>query len=206
MPSGPVERQISDRIRNELQTQFPRVSALNAAVRTWDWLLSDQEKESLGGNWESFAEHYQRLGTVGIWMQLKRVSQPRAIVELARELGFLHESKARRLLRELGENESLPSAEPLDRPVWDNETGELRLRGEVIRKVRLNRNPTNIQRILDAFHEEGWPSRIDSPLPGGVDPKKLQEAVRTLNQSLTAIEFHVQEGGQAVRWTHLKPR
>jgi hypothetical protein len=169
----------------------------------WERLLTDVERQSLGGTQEVFEQQYMQHGTVGIWMKLKDVSFPRAVIELALGLGFIYDTDVRWLLREVGEEDSPATAASLDRPTWNAETGELCFKGSVIRKVRLTKKPTNIRMILDTFQEDDWPARIDSPLPGGSDQKKLHEAVHSLNSRLEAIRFHATEGGQAVLWTPL---
>lgn len=59
---------------------------------------------------------------------------------------------------------------------------------------------TSIVAILDAFEEERWPDQIDDPLPGGSDPQRLREAIRTLNEGLTLIRFRGDGSGQRVVW------
>ncbi len=59
--------------------------------------------------------------------------------------------------------------------------------------------------ILAALQEEGWPERLDDPLPGkrGVDPRRrLRSAVRglTLGQVNPLLWFEVERGARGLRW------
>jgi hypothetical protein len=62
----------------------------------------------------------------------------------------------------------------------------------------------NQETILDAFEEEGWPPRIDDPLPRStrIDPKeRLHEAIRRLNhQKARKILFSGDGTGEGVIW------
>ena len=69
------------------------------------------------------------------------------------------------------------------------------------RTVRLHVEPTHVERILSAFEEQGWPSRLANPLPETFDLQQVHQAVHSLNQGLQLLRFSVQEGGQAIRWS-----
>jgi hypothetical protein len=74
----------------------------------------------------------------------------------------------------------------LRKPRWDSSTRELWLGRQLIK--RFTQPAPNQERILAAFQEEGWPRRIDDPLPGDgrVDQhNRLREAVRSLNEHQT---------------------
>jgi hypothetical protein len=86
-------------------------------------------------------------------------------------------------------------------PSWNKSIGELRFRGVVIRKVRIMARPSNIQIILNSFEEQGWPERIDNPLPGGVDQDRLNSALQSLRQGLRDIRFQMREGARAITWS-----
>lgn len=66
--------------------------------------------------------------------------------------------------------------------------------------------PAPIQEaILAAFQEEGWPPRIDDPLPGRAeqDPKRrLNNAIKKLNGCRLArvIRFSGDGTGEGVKW------
>ena len=59
--------------------------------------------------------------------------------------------------------------------------------------------------ILAAFEEEGWPPRIDDPLPPkpDQDPKRrLHDTINSLNrnQQHLLIQFFGDGSGQGIRW------
>lgn len=88
-------------------------------------------------------------------------------------------------------------------PVWDPEKRELRLRTDVVKRFR--QPSRNQELVLAAFQEDGWPSRIDDPLPMEMDrdPKeRLQATIKSLNRH--QIEQHIRFSGdgtgQAILW------
>src|SRR5205807_601151 len=80
---------------------------------------------------------------------------------------------------------SAPGAVPsLALPVWDAERRELRLGGVLVKKFR--RPAANQELILAVFQEEGWPAKIDDPLPNGdgVDAaERLHFTISRLNRN-----------------------
>jgi len=97
-------------------------------------------------------------------------------------------------------NNALESDELLcAKPVWDNERGELSFAGDVIRKV--SARATSVRPILDEFQREGWPSRIDDPLPFKTwYATRIQEACDSLRTNLTRIDFRPDGSGKGVVW------
>jgi len=91
-------------------------------------------------------------------------------------------------------------------PVWDSARRELRLDGIVLKRFR--QSAKNQETILAAFQEEGWPPRIDDPLPGGdnVDARdRLHNAVRKLNQQkIHLIRFLCDGTGQGITWAFVE--
>ncbi|TWT35867.1 hypothetical protein KOR34_07630 [Posidoniimonas corsicana] len=84
---------------------------------------------------------------------------------------------------------------------WDSDKGELRYSGQLIRTAK--RRNTNIRRVLDAFEEQGWPTRIDDPLPGGQDSSRVKETCDSLRNGLSVIDFRP-DGGDGFRWELVK--
>lgn len=91
-----------------------------------------------------------------------------------------------------------PLAPPPDRPHFDSVTGELWFGGRVVR-VYCPR-AKNCLRVLRVFQEEGWPRRIDDPLPTGRDDKRLSDTVRTMNKKLSGIQFYSGGDGESFCW------
>lgn len=88
-------------------------------------------------------------------------------------------------------------------PCLDPQLRELRL-GRVLVK-RLRQRSPNQERILSPFEEEGWPRRIDDPLPPDprYDPKeRLHTTLKSLNrtQQHPLIRFHGDGTGQGIVW------
>jgi hypothetical protein len=93
-----------------------------------------------------------------------------------------------------------PTSSPL--PSWDAARRRLCL-GQVVVK-RFRQPAKNQEAILAAFEEDGWPPRIDSPIPGGADENahdRLHDAVKRLNrQSKRLIRFECDGAGEGVLW------
>lgn len=88
-------------------------------------------------------------------------------------------------------------------PHWDECRRELRIGDLVIKQFK--RPAGNQELILAAFEEEGWPPRIDDPLPpsNGIDPKqRLHDTIQRLNQHQlqSRIRFRGDGMGRGVRW------
>jgi hypothetical protein len=92
-------------------------------------------------------------------------------------------------------------------PVWDRELHVLRV-GDLIVKHFKTPAP-NQGAILSAFQEEGWPLRIDDPIPPqiGQDSKtRLHDTINALNrnQKHRLIHFVGDGSGQGIRWELLQ--
>ncbi len=91
-------------------------------------------------------------------------------------------------------------------PNWDGNMGVLYFAGRIVK--RFSRAARNQEIILGAFEEEGWPYRIDDPLPpsGNVEPKRrLHDTIKWLNRDHEAhvIAFIGDGTGEGVRWRSL---
>lgn len=88
-------------------------------------------------------------------------------------------------------------------PIWDAGRRTLTIDGAVLKQFK--RPAGNQETILSVFHEEGWPVRIDDPLPPieAVDSKqRLNNAIKSLNrnQRQHAILFRGDGTGQGIVW------
>jgi hypothetical protein len=88
-------------------------------------------------------------------------------------------------------------------PRWNAARHELRLGANVIKAFRIP--SPNQEMILTVFEEEGWPVRIDDPLPPHpeiIPKQRLHDTVKSLNrnQQNRLIRFLGDGTGQGVRW------
>jgi len=88
-------------------------------------------------------------------------------------------------------------------PRWDHERQELRLGDLLVKQFKVP--APNQEQILAVFEEEGWPRRIDDPLPpqADQDPKRrLHDTIVSLNrnQKSRLVRFLGDGSGQGVRW------
>lgn len=93
-------------------------------------------------------------------------------------------------------------------PRWDRDRQELRVGSYVVKQFKVP--ALNQERILAAFEEEGWPVRIDDPLPPQQeqDPKRrLHDTINSLNrkQKHRLMRFMGDGTGQGIRWCLVTP-
>jgi hypothetical protein len=94
-------------------------------------------------------------------------------------------------------------AEALGKPCWDGARRELSLGGQLVKHFR---QPAVAQEtILAVFEEDGWPPRIDDPLPHRPEQEpthRLQNTIKSLNrhQLHHLIQFRGDGTGRGVRW------
>jgi hypothetical protein len=91
-------------------------------------------------------------------------------------------------------------------PQWDAKYRELRV-GQCLIKEYWLPSP-NQEAILVAFQEEGWPHRIDDPLPplGDIEPKcRLHDTIKRLNRHHKdrLIRFRGDGTGEGVCWEYV---
>jgi hypothetical protein len=97
---------------------------------------------------------------------------------------------------------AMPDESP-DRPQWDHQRRQVRCGGQVVKEFKLP--APNQETILTAFEEEGWPPRIDDPLPpvADLDPRRrLHDTIKALNrkQKHDVVRFMGDGNGEGVRW------
>ena len=97
---------------------------------------------------------------------------------------------------------SIGPLEPV-KPVWDADLNRLSLGDCVVKEYRTP--APNQQLVLSAFQEEGWPPRIDDPLPpvADLDPKRrLHETIISLNrhQRNRVLRFSGDGHALGIRW------
>ncbi len=114
---------------------------------------------------------------------------------------------------------TLPNDAPLDsggnrqaiqNPVihWEPEGRKLRVNGELVKRFKWP--AANQEAVLSAFQEEGWPVRIDDPLPPQPEQdskRRLGDTIKCLNrkQKSQLIHFRGDGTGQGVVWELVEP-
>jgi hypothetical protein len=89
------------------------------------------------------------------------------------------------------------------RPRWDALTRTLYFGDCIVKRFR--RHSPNAELILQAFEEQGWPFRIDDPLPvwrGHSQKRRLHESIQNLNRRLGCrlLIFRGDGSGKGIRW------
>jgi hypothetical protein len=97
----------------------------------------------------------------------------------------------------------VPEEETLQRPTWDDQRRQLRVGAEIVKEFKLP--SPNQETVLMAFEEEGWPPRIDDPLPPlpQLDPRRrLHDTIKALNrkQRNFRVRFMGDGSGEGIRW------
>ncbi len=92
---------------------------------------------------------------------------------------------------------------------WDAENRKLDVRGIVVKRFKWQ--APNQEIVLSAFQEEGWPERIDDPLPPQPEQdskRRLSDTIKCLNrkQINSLIHFHGDGTGEGIFWELLDPR
>jgi hypothetical protein len=93
--------------------------------------------------------------------------------------------------------------QPETLPLWCADRQELHYGGLLVKKFK--QPAANQTTILAAFQEEGWPARIDNPLPPTRETdgaERLHDAIKKLNQCQVnpLLRFHGDGTGQGVTW------
>ena len=185
----------------EFQKHFLNVHLMFIAMRLWDRVLRTEDRAKLGASLEVAIVHHQ--STIGWWRVLyPNVSEEQAVLDISKSLGAIDETTHDWLMREFVPKRSLQSRRP--HPVWNHETGKLIFEGEIIRSVRTGVG-RHITKILDAFEEDGWPDRIDSPILKTDAGMVHRDAIRKLNDGLRAIRFRSDGTGDGICWEMLPP-
>lgn len=193
MAKPAVAKGLSDKTRQFLTSLRDRIGGPTIAMDVWDRLMSERERERLGGNLDTAYRLHR--GIVRMWMHIRNVSDARAIADIGYGIGLLDSARHEWLLKELGEKAN--STTPIDVPAWDHSTGKLFYRGKPVRSVRSLKR-TNVVQVLDWFEQRGWPQSIT--VPKEWSQPTVNETVRSLNRGLKAIKFHARNGARSIYW------
>jgi hypothetical protein len=86
---------------------------------------------------------------------------------------------------------------------WDQQRRQLRVGSEIVKEFKLP--SPNQETVLMAFEEDGWPPRIDDPLPPvpEIDSRRrLHDTIKALNrkQKRALVRFMGDGTGEGIRW------
>src|SRR6478672_10894744 len=88
-----TQREITKQVAFELRDLFLQIQGENFAGRMWNEILSEDERVILGGK---FADAFvnERHRAMGLYRRLyPNLSLERAMLEVTRELGWIHQAK-----------------------------------------------------------------------------------------------------------------
>jgi hypothetical protein len=91
---------LAEEVREELQVAYLRVCPAPSALRLWERVFTEQDRARLGGD---FQRAFSESGTIGMWMKLRGVSFQRALIDVAKRIGFLTDETQEFLLRGIGD-------------------------------------------------------------------------------------------------------
>lgn len=167
-------------------------------MRLWDRVFTPCERKHLGASPSDAYANYKNA--TRMWREVRGGSFENAVIDVAFHLGFLSQTNREWLRREYEISSNPDLRESFITITWDKQLGELRLDGDVIRRVRPG-VATNVDIVLDAFQEDGWPKRIDSPLRGyAQDKATISDTVKSLNNKLQMIRFFADGSKEGITW------
>ena len=228
MPGSAIENGALERLSAKLRPAFiALLEAFRYAADTrsdrWEFAVAIRYLEKLGLNendlrWlvrKGYVEHAREVTVQGV---NGREFQPTGDLTFCKRTCFvLTETGVVRACSAV-ENQPPPPpngfcvaepspATPSDVPHWDAETRELRIDGTILKQFKWH--AANQEIILSTFQEEGWPFRIDDPLPpqSDQDPKRrLSDTIKCLNrkQANKLIRFRGDGTGEGIIWERVQ--
>jgi hypothetical protein len=181
-------------VRAELQRLLHYVQSDAIANRMWTQLFADAERQRIG----DLAAAYRKSGTIAIWQSVRGGSQPRAIIDISRQLGLISAAVADWLIHGIGESTQKRSSS--GHPRWDSATGVLTWNGKQAGRFRIMSTRSAPQQLLDAFEAAGWPSSLPSPLRNA-DDGSTRQVLHYMNHRLRGILFRSSKGGKQITWS-----
>ena len=121
----------------------------------------------------------------------------------AQQAGLFEANPGQKVIRENGYQVAHIDPHNAPLPSWHRDRRELRLGHLVVKQFKVP--APNQETILAAFDEEGWPFRIDDPLPPQVDQdskRRLHDTINKLNrhQKQSLIHFRGDGTGRGICW------
>jgi hypothetical protein len=151
-----------------------------------------------------YIEHGQESTLAGAG---QHIFQPLRTLILPQRTCFVITPKGQEVVSVEGADQTLGAGlrvmGPPEVPRWDGEARQSWWQGFLIKEFR--RPAANQETVLAAFEEEGWPMRINDPLPrtADIDPKaRLHDTIKNLNRHRQhqGIYFRGDGSGWGVRW------
>ena len=200
-----------------------RLAARSQRQDVWQFAVEIEQLRALGLSctdmrcllYWNYLEHAQERTTA---RSSERIFQPLNALVLPKRTCFVLTARGREIVSESrGETAAVDGAlseeptamlhrDPLA-PHWDDQASQLWWGKELIKIFR--RPAINQGLVLAALEEEGWPPRIDDPLPptDNIDPKvRLHDTIKALNRHhLQRIIRFVGDGrARGIQWVLVK--
>lgn len=170
--------------------------------RVWNRVFSEHERTRLTEH--IAADDGQFMHPVAMWQLVRGGSPESALIRLARCVSLITQCDHDWLLESIGESTADADRPPQNAvPQWDPDTLKLTRAGIVLKHVRSRTIAANVVRVLDAFEEQGWPSRIDDPMPDGPDQMRLHATILSLNTRLSQVRFHADGSASGITWEYV---
>ncbi len=179
--------------RKAINESRMRIRGYQAYVRFWERVLTNEERERLGGDVEIC--FYNDKNTARILSGLRDWTTERSVIEIAFRLNFLSPQDYD-WLREIAGDPVQAEPPNEEIPSWNRETGQLEFGRQLCREIRVAR-ATSIVPVLDEFQAAGWPPSV-AYFNDTVDEQRIHQVVRNLNSNLNGICFSAQD--QNICW------
>jgi hypothetical protein len=198
--SDPILERLGQLYRRLLNPQVQRTicsQLLTARQQEQVRAIATRERgRARTGEQQARVETVVGMQVVRLWARAQKISETRAVIEIALLVNLITMAEAVQLRRGIGGGAGL--ALESDRPRWDRVLGELRVGDGLARRIARPSVARNIVTILDTFEREGWPEHVSDPLPRAGDKQRLREAVASLNKGLEILLFRTADNGTKI--------
>jgi hypothetical protein len=205
--------ELSENVQETLQALFQRIGLPPLRERLLEEVLTKREARQVEN--ANLAAHPATVARaiLAVVASARKLSLKRALLEVAHRLGLVSSGRYEGLRQAIGEpvkrgaagsSSSRKKSRPTV-PRWDKDRGILWWGEQPIRRLRGCKEPSRLERIVNAFQENRWKRSIDSPFPEESRFLDIHEIVNDLNRGLGVIRFHVQAGVRQITWA-LKPK
>lgn len=122
--------------------------------------------------------------------------QPADLIQFANWMVEIQSRLLEKFATTFQEESGPPKTPETPKPHWNLDTGELKFNGEIAKTIKNLGAAVNVKKLLNVFQEDDWPVRVDDPL----DPGRLRETIKSLNNNLSGIRFVSDGTGEGCRW------